>query len=88
MASTLELAVPPGTVGFGDPILQADDVEFIHTPILAEAFGRWCELNEDTDQVEAWRKALIDTLKGLDYWVSEIRTRIWLHNHLIVVRLT
>jgi len=41
--------MPPGTVGFGDSILQTDDVEFIHTPILAKAFGCWCELNEDAD---------------------------------------
>ena len=52
MASTPQLAVPPDTVGYGVPTLQTDDVEFIHIPILAEAFGRRCELNEDADQVE------------------------------------
>ena len=64
--------MPPGTVGFGDPILQTDDVDFIHTPILVEAFGCRCELNKDADQVKTWRNDLIDTLKGLDNWVSSI----------------
>ena len=68
----MDLAKPPGTVGFGDPILQLDDLEFIRTPILEAAFTLRRELGEEREKVRAWRESYTDYLKSLDYWVSGV----------------